>query len=208
MKSKLLDYYKALRKKFGPQRWWPAETSFEMMVGAILTQNVAWANVERAIVNLKAMNLLSPEALDEVDAATLAMAIKPAGFFRVKAKRLKNFIAWYVQAGDLTTRGTAALREELLAIKGVGPETADSILLYGLGRPSFVVDQYTYRVLTRHHLAPEETTYDEMKDLLESSVPKDVALYNDFHAQIVRVGKEFCRARPLCEKCPLKRYLP
>ncbi len=208
MKPKLLDYYKALKKRFGPQKWWPAETSFEMMVGAILTQNVAWANVERAILNLKAMNLLSPEALDGIDAETLAMTIKPAGFFRVKAKRLKNFVAWYVRAGDLTTRDTAALREELLEINGVGPETADSILLYGLGRLSFVVDQYTYRVLTRHHLAPEESTYDEMKELFESQIPKDVPLYNDFHAQIVRVGKEFCRAKPRCETCPLKRYLP
>ena len=208
MPARLIDYYKALRKKFGPQKWWPAETTFEMMVGAILTQNVAWANVERAIVNLKSMGLLSPEAIDACDAGTLAMAIKPAGFFRVKSKRLKNYVAWFVRAGDLSTRSTSALREELLEIKGVGPETADSILLYGLGRPSFVIDQYTYRVLTRHHFISEETTYDEMKELFESQLPKDVPLYNDFHAQIVRVGKEYCRTKPLCETCPLKRYLP
>jgi endonuclease-3 related protein len=209
----LTRYYRALLKHFGPQHWWPAETPFEVIVGAILTQNTAWANVERAIANLKEHGLLDPRRLAEVDLDTLALAIRPAGYFNVKARRLKCFVEWFMArtGGDLERlRGTpaASLREELLGVCGIGPETADSILLYALGRPTFVVDTYTHRVLARHGWVPEETTYDEMKDLFERGLPPDPKLYNEFHALVVAVGKEFCRAKARCEECPLRKYLP
>ncbi len=211
--SPLRKYYAALLRRFGPQEWWPGETPFEVMVGAILTQNTAWTNVEKAIANLRTYGLLDPRRLDEVDAGTLALAIKPAGYFNVKARRLKSYVEWFVRRFDgdaerMKRVPPARLREELLEVKGVGPETADSILLYALDFPSFVVDAYTYRVLTRHGLAPEETTYDEMKELFESSLPAKAPLYNEFHALLVAVGKDFCRAKPRCDECPLRRYLP
>lgn len=209
----LRSYYDALLAHFGPQRWWPGETPFEVMVGAILTQNTAWTNVEKAVATLKANGLLDPRAIDRLDAETLALAIRPAGYFRVKAKRLKAFVRWFVERFDgdaerMGRRPLARLREELLAVHGIGPETADSILLYALGAPTFVVDAYTHRVAARHELAPEETTYDELKELFESQLPRDATLYNEFHAQIVAVGKAFCRPKPRCESCPLRAHLP
>ncbi len=209
----LRKYFDALLRRYGPQRGWPAETPFEVMVGAILAQNAAWTSVEKAIHNLKAYGLLDPMRLREIDADTLALAIVPAGTFNVKAGRLKAFVEWFVtrHRGDveaLRALPPARLREELLAIKGVGPETADSILLYALGVPSFVVDAYTHRVLSRHALVPEEADYDEMKGLFEQGLPADAKLFNEFHALLVAVGKEYCRPRARCEECPLKRYLP
>jgi endonuclease-3 related protein len=206
-------YYRALLKRFGPQRWWPGETPFEVMVGAILTQNTAWSNVEKAIHNLKTYDLLDPHKLHELDHDTLALAIKPAGYFNVKARRLKSFIEWFVtkyegDVGALKRVAPDRLREELLSVKGIGPETADSILLYALDVPSFVVDAYTYRLLTRHDLIGEEATYDDMKELFEKRLPRDRKLYNEFHALIVAVGKDFCRSKARCDECPLKRFLP
>ena len=213
-KSKtLLTYYKKLYKRFGPRHWWPGETPFEVMVGAILTQNTNWVNVEKAIANLKAYNVLSPKRLYEIDISILASLIRPAGYFNIKAKRLKTFIKWFMENYEgkiekLKTVDTAILREQLLSVKGIGNETADSILLYALGKPTFVVDAYTYRVFSRHRLIPEETTYEEIKDFFESNLKRDLKLFNEYHAQIVEVGKTFCRTKPLCDKCPLKQFLP
>jgi len=206
-------YFRALRRHFGPQRWWPAETPFEVMVGAVLTQNAAWTNVEKAILNLKAAGLMDPRRIHEVDAATLAWALRPAGYFNVKAGRLKNLVAWFLErAGGSVERlketDPARLREELLGIRGIGRETADSILLYALGFPTFVVDAYTHRILSRHGLVPEETDYEEMKELFEKNLPRDARLYNEFHALLVAAGKEFCRPVPRCAPCPLRRFLP
>ena len=213
MVEPLLRYYKALLKRFGRRGWWPGDTPFEMMVGAILTQNTAWTNVEKAIVNLKARRLLHPRRLHAIDRRTLARAIRPAGYFNVKAKRLKNFIAWFVTryGGDVRNMKsvpTDRLREELLAINGVGRETADSILLYALDRPTFVIDAYTHRVLARHGLVSEEADYGEMKALFERRLPRDRALFNEFHALFVAVGKDFCKPSPKCASCPLERFLP
>ncbi|MBI2901384.1 MAG: endonuclease III domain-containing protein [Planctomycetes bacterium] len=206
-------YYRALLKHYGPRHWWPAETPFEVMVGAILTQNTAWTNVEKAIHNLKAAGMLEPRPIAEADAATLARLIRPAGYFNVKARRLQDFVRWFVERwrGDVRIMRLVPperMREELLDVKGIGPETADSILLYALEHPVFVVDAYTFRVLHRHGFVGEEATYDEMKEIFEGTVPRDAALFNDFHAQIVNVGKDFCRATPRCEKCPLRKFLP
>ena len=209
----LRGYYRALLRRFGPQHWWPGETPFEMMVGAVLTQNTNWGNVERAIANLKERDALDPHTIHATPPSRLAGWIRPAGYFRVKARRLKNLVAWFVERYDgrvanLRDRPTAGLRGELLEVSGVGPETADSILLYALQRPVFVIDQYTYRVLSRHARIPEEASYDEMKELFEGALKPDVPMWNEFHALLVRVGNEFCRPKARCEECPLKRYLP
>lgn len=207
------QYFEALLRAYGPQRWWPAESPFEVMVGAVLTQNTSWKNVEAAVGNLKTFGLLSPEKIHELDEETLQEAIRPAGFFRQKAKRLKDLVAWFVEryGGEferLRDVPTERLREELLAIPGIGMETADSILLYALDRPVFVIDKYTWRVLSRHHLVPEETTYEEMQDFLQSRLPKDASLYNEYHALFVAVGKRHCGTTPRCEGCPLEPFLP
>jgi len=205
----LMEMYQALRGRFGDQHWWPGDGAFEICVGAILTQNTNWANVDKAIANLKAAGLMSVAALHALDHAELAAMIRPAGYFNVKARRLKNFIA-RVHAGAggdveaFLDRPVAALREELLSVNGIGPETADSIVLYAAAKPTFVVDAYTCRILLRHGLIDPESDYEAVKELLESSLPEDVALYNDFHAQFVAVGKQYCRPRPRCAGCPLE----
>ncbi len=206
--------YRALRAAFGHQGWWPGRSRFEVIVGAILTQNTNWRNVEKAIANLRAAGVLSPGAIRDLPQAELARLIRPAGYFNVKARRLAAFVRWLEEecGGNLDrmfARPLAPLREALLSVRGIGPETADSILLYAGQKPSFVVDAYTWRVLTRHGLVPEETSYDEMKAVFEENLPADTPLFNDFHAQIVRVGKEFCRkTEPRCEAgCPLAPFL-
>ncbi len=206
-------YYKALRGRFGPQGWWPAETPFEVMVGAVLTQNTAWTNVEKAVMNLKAAGLLDPRRLSEIDEGTIALAVRPAGYYNVKARRLKSLVAWLMEraGGDveaLKRIPPERRRQELLEVRGIGRETADSILLYALGIPTFVVDAYTHRILSRHGLAPEEAEYEEMKELFERTLPRDAALYNEFHALLVAAGKEFCRPIPRCRRCPLRKFLP
>jgi endonuclease-3 related protein len=177
------------------------------MVGAVLTQNTSWRNVEKAIAKLKAAKLLSPAALAALQATELAEFIRPAGYHNLKAARLKNLIVLIEEQGGieaLLTQPTAALRELLLSVKGIGPETADSILLYAAGRPVFVVDAYTYRILFRHGLIPEEFGYVEIQELLMSNVEEDAALFNEYHALLVRLGKEFCKkSMPKCEVCPL-----
>ena len=207
------SYYRALFRRFGAQHWWPGDTPFEVMVGAILTQNTAWTNVEKAIANLKKRKLLNPHRLHAAPPRTIASVIRPSGYFNVKARRLKHFLNWFVgtYGADLRKvkkKPTTELRKELLAVNGIGRETADSILLYALDIPTFVIDTYTYRVLTRHELVPHGTGYDEMKAFMERSLPPDRALFNEFHALIVMTGKDFCRTVARCEACPLRRFLP
>jgi endonuclease-3 related protein len=209
----LLELFQRLSHRFGRQAWWPAENRFEVMVGAVLTQNTNWKNVERAISNLKKRDLLSLEALHLIPPSELAEIIRPAGYFNIKTKRLKNLMAFLMTKyqGDLSLfygDETDVLREGLLSVKGVGPETADSILLYAVHRPVFVVDSYTYRILNRHGLADEPFTYDELQALFEHNLPESVTLYNEFHALLVQTGKHFCKKTPLCRDCPLQHWGP
>ncbi len=205
----LLTIYRQLLDRFGPQHWWPGETPFEVAVGAILTQNTSWTNVAKAIANLKAAGSLDSFKLHVMDPEELGLLIRPAGYFRVKAKRLRNFINWLCEryGGDLKNLepvGTTRLREELLAISGIGPETADSILLYALNRPVFVVDTYTARVMVRHGLIGPELDYDQLQGLFMSNLEPDAALFNEFHALLVMTGKDYCKPRPKCSGCPLE----
>lgn len=207
-----MEIYRRLDAAYGDQRWWPGETPFEVAVGAILTQNTAWPNVEKAIANLKEAGLLDPAKLAALPAPAVAPLIKPAGYYNVKAGRLRRFLDFLFEEydGDVAAMAQEALvtiRPKLLAVRGIGPETADSILLYACGLPTFVVDAYTYRVLRRHGLADDAATYDELKELFESNLEADVRLYNQYHALLVRAGRERCRRRePLCEGCPLEGF--
>ena len=207
--KKLLKIYQKMFDAFGPRQWWPGETPFEVVIGAILTQNTNWSNVEKAIKNLKTAGKLSPEGIYGLSITELAELIKPSGFFNVKAKRVKAFINWLFSRyeGNLSkmfARDLQTLRSELLSVKGIGPETADSILLYAGNMPTFVVDAYTHRIFSRHELIPEESTYDEMKSFFEENLPKDVQLFNEYHALLVNIGKMFCKPKKVCEPCPLK----
>ena len=208
-REQLTDIYHRLYKHFGPQHWWPGQTPLEIMIGAVLTQNTNWRNVEKAINNLKQAALLDADKLFTLPPEDLAPLIRPAGYFNIKAKRLKALIDWFwVQYGGdpkrLQEKPADQLREELLALKGIGPETADSILLYAIGKPVFVVDAYTARILSRHHLVCPPVEYQDIQDLFESALPRDTALYNEYHALLVCCGKEFCKPRPLCKGCPLE----
>lgn len=208
--------YTTLLDHFGPQNWWPAETPFEVMVGAVLTQNTSWTNVSRAISSLKNENILSPSLLHELPLEVLAEKIRPSGYYNLKAKRLKNLLNLIAEEIELSgsldsffSQDREVLREKLLQVKGIGPETADSILLYAADKPVFVVDAYTYRFLLRHGLIGEESSYQEMQELFMDSLPEETALFNEYHALIVRLGKEFCRkTRPLCSECPLRKFEP
>ncbi len=211
MKKRLMNMYSRLFSFFGPQNWWPAETPFEVMIGAILTQNTNWKNVEKAIENLKKEGLLSVSELHRIPEQELASLIRPAGYYRMKAKRLKNFISHIVEdhggnLENLFSQDTESLRKELLSIKGIGPETADSILLYAARRPVFVVDSYTYRILKRHNIIWDDIPYDELQRIFMENLPHDESLFNEFHALIVETGKHFCKKRPLCEACPLNGW--
>ena len=204
----LMRMYRRLRSSFGYRNWWPGEAPFEIIIGAILTQNTSWTNVEKAIANLKKQNLLRPAALKKLPAPRLAELIRPCGYFNIKAGRLRSFISWlYDNFGgslDGMFRTPAGeLRGMLLSVRGIGPETADSILLYAGGIGSFVVDTYTRRIFSRHGFICGNESYDEIKDLFESALKKDVGLFNDYHAQIVECGKTYCRKKPLCRTCPL-----
>lgn len=208
---KLMEMVRLLWKRFGPQYWWPAETPLEVIIGAVLTQNTNWKNVEKAMENLRGKGLLSLDILYSMEAAALAQEIQPAGYYNVKAKRLKNLVDYIFDRfeGDLSAfleAGTPGLREGLLSVKGVGPETADSILLYAAERPVFVVDAYTYRILHRHGMVEDPSTYEELQALFMDHLPEDPSLFNEFHALIVRLGKEFCRRKPLCPDCPLSSW--
>ncbi len=204
-------FYKALMTHYGPQHWWPGETPLEIMVGAVLTQNTNWKNVEKAIYNLKAARRLDADVIYRMPMEQLAEYIRPAGYFTVKAKRLKNLMHWLCTHYEGTPESLQPLsvnrlREELLQINGVGRETADSIILYALGKPTFVVDTYTYRILVRHGCLYPEADYDEIKDYFESHLPQDAKLFNEFHALLVQVGKNHCKPRPQCAHCPLETF--
>lgn len=205
--------YWALRNHFGFRNWWPGRTRFEIIVGAILTQNTAWRNVEKALNELRRTHSLSMKAMRELPEAELADRIRSSGYYNQKARKLKAFISFVDQtyAGSLkrmANEETPVLREALLRVKGIGPETADSILLYAFDHPSFVIDAYTYRVLTRHGWLPEGVSYAEMKAFFEQAIAPDVELYNDYHAQLVAVGHHFCRKTAHCDGCPLEPWLP
>ena len=209
IREQLLEIYGLLLERFGPQHWWPGQTPFEVVGGAILTQNTSWANVAKAITNLKAAGRLDPIELHEVELTELEQLIRPAGYFRVKAKRLRNFTQWLFDRYEgrlerLDEIDTRRLREELLGVSGIGPETADSILLYALNRPIFVVDTYTARVAVRHRLIEPDITYDQLQDLFQSNLEPDVQFFNEFHALLVHVGKDFCKPKPKCQGCPLE----
>jgi len=206
----LMEIYNLLLSSFGPQNWWPAETELEMMVGAVLTQNTSWNNVEKAILNLKEKSLLSIQNLSQIPSSLLAEYIRPSGYYNLKAKRLKNLINCIVNKynGDITTLfslDTETIREELLMVKGIGLETADSIVLYGAERPLFVVDTYTHRIVTRHGLIEEEAGYNDLQSFFMDNLSHDVDLFKEFHALIVKTGKDFCRKKPRCSECPLDR---
>jgi len=209
------EYYNSLFTAFGPQHWWPGKTPFEVIVGAILTQNTSWTNVEAAISNLRRARLLSPRAIRSAPLAQLRRLLRPSGYFRQKARKLKAFCDFlYADYGGSLKRmfatPTIALRPKLLAIWGIGPQTADSILLYAGGHEVFVVDAYTRRLLARHGWIADaaKAKYDDIRWLFERRFPSDQERYNEFHALIVRAGKQYCFARdPRCEVCPLQRYL-
>ncbi|HKW74184.1 MAG TPA: hypothetical protein VJN64_01550 [Terriglobales bacterium] len=238
----IIRYYRSLLSRYGPQNWWPAQSRFEVIVGAYLTQNTNWTNVERAMQNLRRARALNLSAMRELPLARLQRLIRSSGYFRQKALRLKNFIRYldtrYSGALDrMFSQPTAQLRAELLALNGVGPETADSILLYAGNHPVFVVDAYTRRILERHGIISPKAGYEEIRALIEQAitgaVPESLAVaqpgvdprhpesrmsrmarqqlaqhYNELHALIVRVGNESCRSIARCEGCPLKEFLP
>jgi len=209
MNSKRLgEIYNLLYQHFGPQGWWPGESTEEIILGAILTQNTSWGNVEKALAQLKGNNCLDFEKIYDLDTALFAEMIRPAGYYNIKAKRVKNFVQWLYdqyagQLGRLESVSTDLLRNQLLSVNGIGKETADSILLYGLGRAVFVVDTYTSRVLVRHNLIDDQCDYEQIREFMESNTEENVQLYNEFHALLVCVGKQFCKPRCLCSKCPL-----
>ena len=203
--------YEAMMRRYGPQSWWPARTPFEVIVGAVLVQNTSWTNVATAIARLDAAGALTPAAIHALPHDRLAELIRPAGYYNVKARRLANLVAWMVQAhGGEVERMKAvppnAMREQLLDVHGVGPETADSIMLYALGHPRFVVDAYTFRIVVRHGLLSPPVEYEELQALFEDHLPADAAVFNEFHALLVQVGKNHCKPRARCEGCPLEEF--
>lgn len=211
----LFSIYQALFKQYGPQQWWPADSPFEVMVGAILTQNTAWTNVEKSIIQLKSRCRLTAQSVGRLPQAELAELIRASGYFNVKAARLKNFCHWYLEQGGydaLKTLDTDSLRNGLLSVNGVGPETADDILLYAFNRPVFVVDAYTHRIFSRLGFVDDAIKYELLRKTFElelsarqqgASIDERVALYNEYHALIVVHGKTLCRSRPRCEACCL-----
>lgn len=213
MKPRLEEVYRRLLEAYGPQNWWPGESPFEVLVGAVLVQNTSWKNVHKAIANLRQAKLLEPQALFAVPLDELEELIRPAGYYRIKARRLRNLLELVVTRyqGSLEAMFQTPLhrlRQELLSVHGIGPETADSILLYAGNLPTFVVDTYTYRVFSRHGWAAFDATYDDLKEEFESGLPPDPALYNEYHALLVRVGHQHCRKTPRCQGCPLAPLLP
>ena len=207
----LRDLYHALIAQYGEQPWWPAETPFEVLVGAVLTQNAAWTNVEKAIVNLKAQSLLSLEAVLEVDLARLGEAIRSSGYYNVKAKRLRNLCEFLNSHGGLerfAELGLSDQREGLLSVNGIGPETADDILLYALQRPVFVIDTYTRRLLQRYRLADGSESYETLRAGFEHAIEPDVFVFQQYHALIVIHAKAVCRKTPQCMRCGMQADCP
>jgi endonuclease-3 related protein len=204
----LLAVYNRLIANYGPQKWWPAEEPFEVIVGAILTQSTAWTNVEKAINNLKTADRLSSKGIRELSHAELAELIRPSGYFNAKAKKLQAFCLWFAEKYNdslrqLFSNETAKLREQLLGIHGIGEETADSIILYAAGKPVFVIDAYTQRFINRIGLIPDTNTYNGYQMLFTENLPADTGLFNEYHALLVRLSKDACKKNPLCDKCCL-----
>jgi endonuclease-3 related protein len=209
----LQDSFDRLLQHHGPLQWWPAESPFEVCVGAILTQNTAWTNVEKAITALKRVDVLTPDGLYRIDVSLLAELIRSAGYFNVKSRRLKDFVSWLYERynGSLELMFTGdwqELRTELLKVRGIGPETCDSILLYAGTKPTFVVDSYTRRLFHRLGLLPGNAGYDQIRDLFMSGLPAESELFNEYHALIVEQCKRFCRTKPVCTGCPLAEVCP
>jgi endonuclease-3 related protein len=208
--KRLNSFYRRLCRRFGAQHWWPAKGPFEVMVGAILTQNTSWANAKKAVDNLRKAGVLHPAKMGSLALTRLASLIRPCGYYNIKAHRLKEFLRFFNaefkgKIGNFSCVGTAKLRLQLLAVKGIGPETADSILLYALNRPVFVIDAYTKRFLSRHKIVKEGVPYQQAQDLFMHSLKKDVKLFNEYHALIVKLAKEYClKSKPKCPLCPLK----
>lgn len=208
VKARLLRLHRDLLRRFGPQHWWPGRSAYEIAVGAILTQHTAWTGAARAVAALRARGLLTPARLTALPEDELAQVIRAAGTYRLKARRLRAFTAWLIERfdgrfGALRRAPLAALRRELLGVSGLGPETVDAILLYAAHRPVFVADAYARRVLSRHRLLPPAAGYEEARAFVEAHLPSDPALFNEFHALLVAVGKTHCRAVARCGACPL-----
>jgi len=205
----LMNIYRKLYRAYGPRHWWPGETSFEVMVGAILTQNTSWRNVEKAIQKLKGKGVLNAEGIHRLKKSELARLIRSSGYYRIKTHRLKSFIDFLFEEydGDLKRmkrESLGELREKLLGVRGIGPETADSILLYGVKKPIFVVDAYTKRILSRHGIIPEKASYEEIQKLFMDHLARDEKLFNEYHALLVHLGKTLCKKIPKCDLCPLE----
>ncbi len=207
--TKLESLYEALFSHFGPQRWWPGDSPWEIAVGAILTQQVAWSNVEKAIANLKSENLLELDKMVHADPELIKTLIRPVGFYNQKTERLLDFARMvfrkFGSIEKMLDRPQKIVREELLATKGIGPETADSIMLYAGNHTTFVIDAYTKR-LARCLQIPEAEEYESLKAVFESNLPRDRKLFNEYHALIVRLGKENCKTKPVCQTCPVQRF--
>jgi endonuclease-3 related protein len=204
-----MEIYHRLFKAYGPRHWWPGETPFEVMVGAILTQNTSWGNVEMAIQGLKKKGVLNAKGIHRLRKSQLAPLVRSSGYYRIKTLRLKNFVNFLFENynGSITRmekEGLETLRGKLLGVNGIGPETADSILLYGLNKPIFVVDAYTKRILSRHGMISENGSYEEIQRLFMDHLPLDEKLFNEYHALIVHLGKTLCKKVPRCDICPLK----
>jgi len=209
IKARLLRLHVALLRRFGPQSWWPGRSGFEIAAGAILTQHTAWTNAARAIAALDARRLLNAERLAALGVEDLAQVIRSAGTYRLKARRLHDFTAWLLARFGgrwerLRREPLAPLRRDLLGVPGLGPETVDAILLYAAGRPAFVADAYTRRLLERHRLVSHGVSYEAARAFAEAHLPSDPALFNELHALVVAVGKSHCRTVPRCETCPLR----
>ncbi len=211
--TRLLNMYQAMSAAVGDTRWWPGAEPFEIMLGVVLTQNTNWNNVERALENIRAEGLLSGERLHALPEDRLAELIRPAGYFRIKAKRLKSLLHFLREEcgfdlNILAGQDMESLREKLLQVRGIGPESADSMMLYALKQPTFVVDAYTQRIAHRHGLAPEDVDYEELRALFMDALPGDRQCYHEFHALIVRTAQQWCRkTKPLCAECPLAPFL-
>ncbi len=209
LSSPIFAIYQKLYDYYGPQNWWPAESDFEVIVGAILTQNTAWQNVEKAIQNLKTYNLLTPQKLWAISEKKLYPIIKPSGFYRLKTKRLKAFLDFMFKKYDgsisnLKNQKLSILRKEMLEISGIGEETADSILLYALKKPVFVIDAYTRRTFSRHNFFDYNTAYSKIQEIFMRQLPKSVKIYQEYHALLVKLAKDYCQTKPKCSKCPMQ----
>jgi endonuclease-3 related protein len=212
--GELLRYYELMSAALGPMNWWPAKTPFEVIIGAILTQSTSWGNVELAIENLRAAQMLTPSAILKVRTSKLAALVRPSGYFRQKAKKLRAFAQFLKREYDgslerMFQTPTLVLREKLLSVHGIGPETADSILLYAGNHPVFVVDAYTHRIFSRHGITGGRPEYEAVRARFEGELPRSPQLWNEFHALIVNTGKNWCRKSVArCTDCPLRPLLP